>query len=85
MNKFRVGDRVRVVNRDGMHFEDYENGDTAVVTSAPDHGNWLGVQWEKSRFTDHREGARVRTLYPDEVERVRPTLLSRLAFWRTTA
>lgn len=74
-HQYKPGDRVRVVNRVDLHFDDYDNGDTAVVTRVPRQGDWsrqLEVRWENARFTDDREGRRLCAVFPEEVELIEP-------------
>lgn len=70
MNKFKVGDRVRVVNAE-FTFGDYENGDEATVVGLDKPISAVIVKWHATRFEDQRqENNRCTLLYLREVEPV---------------
>jgi len=63
----KVGDRIRVTNPQDA-FDEYEAGDTAVVTRVNAFGD-VDVRWEERRFTnDKKESRRMDFLYSTELE-----------------
>jgi len=66
---FKPGDRVRVVNRDEWHFDDYVVGDEAIVEYVWRSGT-LRVNWATNLSNVRNEGPRVAVLFAEEVELV---------------
>lgn len=64
---YKPGDRVRVVARDEDHFNDYIEGDIAIVERAHDRDLW--VKWE-TNLLGASEDDRCRLLFVEEVELV---------------
>lgn len=72
MTEFQVGQRVIVSELQYPTFDDYDVGDTAVITEVvtllPNY-TALRVRWEKPRYqSSKQELDRCNTLYSDEVE-----------------
>lgn len=69
MSKFNVGDRVTVVAPE-ITFNDYDAGDTGVVTHVDDGiVKYVKVKWDRRRFDDDtKERERATLLYFREVK-----------------
>lgn len=64
---YKPGDRVRVIARDEDHFNDYIEGDVAIVERSDTNAIW--VTWE-TNILNAIEDDRIRYLFPEEVELV---------------
>lgn len=70
--KYEVGQRVVVVMCDALNFDDYDVGDTAVITEVrevvPGY-TIVRVRWDKVRFAaTWKESQRCNSLYTTEIE-----------------